>query len=121
MSPWIVGFTVFFGYPLLASVYLSFTHYDLISRPRWVGTANYAFMLAPRPADLERGASNTLWLMAFAVPLQVIFAFGVAGMVVRAQGRRRLLPHGLLPADARAAGGGDARLHLHPQPGDRAR
>ena len=28
---------------------------------------------------------NTLWLMAFAVPLQVIFAFGVAGMVVRAK------------------------------------
>ena len=63
---------------------------------------------------------NTLWLMAFAVPLQVIFAFGVAGMLVRAQGRRRLLPHGLLPADARAAGRRDARLHLHPQPGDRA-
>ena len=49
MSPWIVGFTVFFGYPLLASVYLSFTHYDLISRPRWVGTANYAFMLHHDP------------------------------------------------------------------------
>jgi multiple sugar transport system permease protein len=28
---------------------------------------------------------NTLWLMAFAVPLQVLFAFGVAAMIVRAK------------------------------------
>ena len=84
MSPWIVGFTVFFGYPLLASVYLSFTHYDLLSNPRWVGTANYAFMLHHDP-QIWNAVKNTLWLMAFAVPLQVIFAFGVAAMVARAK------------------------------------
>ncbi len=84
MSPWIVGFTVFFGYPLVASVYLSFTHYDLISHPRWVGTANYAFMLHHDP-QIWNAVKNTLWLMAIAVPLQVLFAFGVAGMVVRAK------------------------------------
>jgi multiple sugar transport system permease protein len=84
MSPWIVGFTVFFGYPLLASVYLSFTHYDLISHPRWVGTANYAFMLHHDP-QIWNAIKNTLWLMVFAVPLQVIFAFGVAAMIVRAK------------------------------------
>ena len=30
MSPWIVGFSVFFAYPLVMSAYLSFTHYDLL-------------------------------------------------------------------------------------------
>ena len=40
MSPWIVGFAVFFGYPIVFSAYLSFTHYDLLSPARWVGTAN---------------------------------------------------------------------------------
>jgi multiple sugar transport system permease protein len=84
MSPWIVGFTVFFGYPLVASVYLSFTHYDLLSRPRWVGTANYSFMLHHDP-QIWNAVRNTLWLMAFAVPLQVIFAFGVAAMIARAK------------------------------------
>jgi multiple sugar transport system permease protein len=34
MSPWILGFSVFFGYPLVMSAYLSFTHYDLLSSPR---------------------------------------------------------------------------------------
>jgi multiple sugar transport system permease protein len=84
MSPWIVGFTVFFGYPLVASVYLSFTHYDLLSSPRWVGTANYEFMLHTDP-QIWNAVKNTLWLMAFAVPLQVLFAFGVAAMIVRAK------------------------------------
>jgi multiple sugar transport system permease protein len=84
MSPWIVGFTVFFGYPLVASVYLSFTHYDLLSRPRWIGTANYSFMLHTDP-QIWNAVKNTLWLMAFAVPLQVLLAFGVAAMIVRAK------------------------------------
>jgi multiple sugar transport system permease protein len=84
MSPWIVGFTVFFGYPLVASAYLSFTHYDLLSHPRWIGTANYSFMLHTDP-QIWNAVKNTLWLMAFAVPLQVLFAFGVAAMIVRAK------------------------------------
>jgi multiple sugar transport system permease protein len=84
MSPWLVGFTVFFGYPLLASVYLSFNHYDLLSHPRWVGTANYAFLLHKDP-QIWGAVKNTLWLMAFMVPCQVLFAFGIAAMVVRAK------------------------------------
>ena len=75
---------MFFGYPLIASVYLSFTHYDLLSHPRWVGTANYSFMLHHDP-QIWNAVKNTLWLMAFAVPLQVLFAFGVAAMIVRAK------------------------------------
>ena len=44
MSPWIVGFAVFIAYPLVMSVYLSFTHYDLLNPPRWIGLANYRYM-----------------------------------------------------------------------------
>ena len=42
MSPWIAGFTIFFGYPLVMSGYYSLTHYDLLSPPRWVGLATIA-------------------------------------------------------------------------------
>jgi len=84
MSPWLIGFTVFFGYPLLASAYLSFTHYDLLSRPRWVGTANYRFMVTHDP-QFWPAVKNSLWLMAIMVPLQVLFAFGVATMLTRAK------------------------------------
>jgi multiple sugar transport system permease protein len=84
MSPWLVGFSVFFGYPLVMSVYLSFTHYDLLSSPRWVGTANYRYMLHVDP-QFWTAVRNTLWIIAFAVPLQVLFAFGIAAMLVRAR------------------------------------
>ena len=49
LSPWIVGFLVFFGYPLVMTAYLSFTHYDLLSPPRWIGLANYRYLLGEDP------------------------------------------------------------------------
>ena len=49
MSPWLVGFSVFFGYPLVMSAYLSFNHYDLLSSPRWVGLANYRYLFTVDP------------------------------------------------------------------------
>lgn len=41
ISPWLIGFIVFLGYPMLRSLYLSFTDYDLLSPPVWVGLRNY--------------------------------------------------------------------------------
>jgi len=84
MSPWLVGFSVFFGYPLAMSAYLSFNHYDLLSPPRWVGLANYHYLFHVDP-QLHAAVRNTLWLIVFAVPLQVLFAFGIALMVARAR------------------------------------
>src|SRR5436190_14437153 len=72
MSPWIVGFTAFFGYPLVANVYFSFTHYDLLSTPRWIGLANYRFLFNG-DAQIGTAVKNTLWMLAIAVPLQVMF------------------------------------------------
>jgi multiple sugar transport system permease protein len=84
MSPWIVGFCVFFGYPLVYSAYLSFTHYDLLSSPRWIGTANYDFMLHGDP-NVGPAVRNTLWIIAVMVPLQVLLACSIAMLVARAR------------------------------------
>jgi multiple sugar transport system permease protein len=84
MSPWLVGFTVFFAYPLVTSAYLSLTHYDLLSPPRWVGLANYRYLLTVDP-QVWTAVKNTLWLIAVMVPLQVLFAFGVATVLSRAK------------------------------------
>jgi multiple sugar transport system permease protein len=84
MSPWIIGFGVFFGYPLVTTVYLSFTHYDLLAPSRWVGLANYKYMFT-RDKQIWPAISNTLWLVAIMVPLRVVFAFGVALMLTRAR------------------------------------
>jgi multiple sugar transport system permease protein len=83
MSPWIVGFTVFFGYPLVTSAYLSLNHYDLLSTPRWVGLANYRYMFHDDPEFWTAVKNTLIWMVGIAVPLQVLFAFGIAVMVAR--------------------------------------
>jgi multiple sugar transport system permease protein len=46
ISPWLAGFLVFTAVPFLVSVYLSFTRYDVVSSPVWVGLANYRKLLS---------------------------------------------------------------------------
>ena len=84
MSPWLVGFSVFFLYPLVMSAYLSLNHYDLLSPPRWVGVATYVF-LCETDQMVWPAVKNSLWLMVFFVPAQVLFAFGVALMLTQAR------------------------------------
>src|SRR3954463_9332237 len=84
MSPWLVGFSLFFGYPLVMSAYLSFNHYDLLSPPRWVGLANYRYLFTVDP-QVWTAVKNTLWLIAVMVPLQILFAFGIAELLARAK------------------------------------
>ncbi len=84
LSPWLAGFALFFGYPLVMSAYLSFNHYDLLSPPRWVGLANYRYMFTVDP-QVWTAIKNTLWLIAVMVPLQVLFSFGIASMLARAK------------------------------------
>lgn len=49
ISPWLIGFFVFMLYPFVRSVYLSFTSYDIVTPPKWVGLANYQTLLVDDP------------------------------------------------------------------------
>jgi multiple sugar transport system permease protein len=84
MSPWLVGFSVFFGYPLVMSAYLSLNHYDLLSAPRWVGLANYRYLFTIDPQTWT-AVKNTGWMIGVLVPLQVLSAFGLSLMLARAR------------------------------------
>lgn len=44
MSPAILGLLIFLIGPIVVSLYLSFTHYDLLTEPQWAGFANYSTM-----------------------------------------------------------------------------
>src|SRR5258707_11692938 len=88
LSPWIIGMLVFTLYPTLASLYFSFTHYDLLSSPQWVGLANYRFMFAD--PLFWQSLRNTLWMVVFATPLQVAFAIRCALVLTRVKQGARL-------------------------------
>lgn len=45
IMPWIIGFLVWWLGPMLASLYFSFTRYEIITPPQWIGLQNYARLL----------------------------------------------------------------------------
>jgi multiple sugar transport system permease protein len=74
--PWIIGFLIFQAYPILASLYYSFTDYNLFSAPVWIGLENFREMF-----DDERfykSMLNTLYMTVFGVPLGLSFALVTA-------------------------------------------
>ena len=82
LAPWLLGTTIFFIYPLIDTLYLSFTRYDLLSQPVWVGLHNYVFMFT-KDQQLRQAAVNTLWLTVVLVPARMLFALAVATLMVR--------------------------------------
>ena len=60
LSPWLVGFSVFFGYPLVMTRLPLVHRYDLLSPPRWVGLANYRYLFDGRPPGLAGGRQHAL-------------------------------------------------------------
>ena len=76
ISPWIIGFLGFFVYPLLLSLYYSFTEYNLLQSPKWVGLHNYRSL--PEDTHYTNAVWNTVYFVAFSVPLGVLTAFIIA-------------------------------------------
>jgi multiple sugar transport system permease protein len=73
MAPAGIGILVFFVYPLLAAIYFSFTRFDLLTTPQWVGLRNYVYLFAHDP-DARLAAYNTLWFVVILVPARMIAA-----------------------------------------------
>ena len=76
LAPALIGIAVFFLYPLISAVYFSFTKFDLLSVPEWVGLDNYRKM-ADDPFLLQ-SIRNTLWMVVVFVPVRIIGAIGLA-------------------------------------------
>lgn len=82
MSPWLVGFALFFAYPLVSTFYFSFTNYNMLNTPRFVGMRNYVYLFSGDPY-VWQAIRNTGWLVVVMVPAQVLFALGVAMLLTR--------------------------------------
>ncbi len=76
ITPWIIGFIVFLGYPMLRSFYLSFTDYNLLSPPVWVGLRNYERIL--NDAAFWQSVKVTLLYALGSVPLGTMIALALA-------------------------------------------
>jgi multiple sugar transport system permease protein len=76
ISPWLVGFLAFYLYPVLASLYYSFTDFKILQPPSWIGLANYQEMLAD--PLFWKSLLNTLYLTLIGIPLAVMTALAIA-------------------------------------------
>lgn len=79
-SPWIIGMLVFFIYPAIMSAYYSLTDYNIVSKPVFVGFKNYIILFTKDPIFIK-AILNTLYMVAFSLPLQLIMQLVLAMML----------------------------------------
>jgi multiple sugar transport system permease protein len=82
VGPWLFGFLALTILPLLASLFLSFTEYDMFTAPAWVGLANFKKMFFDDDR-YWRSVSVTIYYAVTAVPLRLIVALAVALLLNR--------------------------------------
>lgn len=81
LGPWFLGLAVIVAGPLLASLYLSFTDYDLLSDANFIGIENYLDMWGDR--RLRSSLVVTFTYVLISVPLQLAAALGLAMLLDR--------------------------------------
>lgn len=82
MSPWIFGIIIFTAYPMIASFYQSFTKFNLIDKPKWIGLDNFHRMFF-EDDDFWKAVWNTLWISAISIPLRICFALFTAWILTK--------------------------------------
>jgi multiple sugar transport system permease protein len=76
-APWLIGFTVFFAYPVLASFYYSLCSYDAIRPAHFIGLENYRKLFFED--DLFwKSLGNTLFMIVFGLPLSLAASLIIA-------------------------------------------
>jgi len=82
IMPWLLGFLIWTLYPIVASLYYSFTDYNVFQAPNWVGLDNYARILT-RDTEFWPSLKLTLLYGAISLPLGLAGALGVAMLLAR--------------------------------------
>lgn len=78
LLPWLIGFSVFLLLPIVASFYFSFTEYDVLRKPLWIGFDNYTLLFSD--PVFWKALCITATYALITLPLSV--AFGIAFAVL---------------------------------------
>jgi multiple sugar transport system permease protein len=83
LIPWLAGFFVLTFYPMIYSLYLSFTQYNVLQPPKWVGLRNFFVMFVgseelPKDDRFMNSLFVTFKFVFVSVPLKLAFALMVA-------------------------------------------
>ena len=94
LAPWLIGLFVFTLYPMLYSLYLSFTNFNILQPPAWIGARNFFIMFFgnaqfPRDDRFINSLVITFRFVFISVPLKLIFALCIAMLMNQ---KLRLIP-----------------------------
>lgn len=82
IMPWLLGFAIWTVYPILASLYYSFTDYNIFQPPQWVGLDNYARWLTSAPSFWPSLRLTILYGL-ISLPIGLTLSLGVAMLLAR--------------------------------------
>ncbi len=82
VGPWLVCFLAFTAIPFLASFVLSFTEYNMLSSPTFIGLANYVKLFTQDKLFLT-SLGVTFRFVFLSIPLRLVFALLVAMILNR--------------------------------------
>ena len=80
LAPYAILFTMFFVFPVVASIYYSFTYYNILEPPRFIGLQNYISLILQDDIFLI-GVKNTLMIALITGPLGYILSFLFAWLI----------------------------------------
>ena len=81
LAPFFLGLLFFILGPVLAALAISFTSWDLLSSPRWIGLANYRELFGDRLFRIA--LTNTVYFTVVSVPVTLLLALGLAALMNR--------------------------------------
>lgn len=82
IGPWLIGLLVFNVYPIAANFYYSFTKYNMVKDPTWIGLRNYERMFTTDRL-FWKSLGNTLYYIAFRIPGWLILGILLAVLLSR--------------------------------------
>lgn len=82
IAPWVIGYAIFNIYPLLRTIYLSFTNYNLFLTPQWVGFKNYV-QIFTRDMIFRTVLANMLFYVTTATVMTIVMGLLFAVLLSR--------------------------------------
>jgi len=82
MLPFTILFIIFVVAPVVTAIYLSFTYYNMLEPPRWIGLSNYRLLFLEDDVFLT-AIKNTLLFAIITGPLAYLTSFTLAWLINR--------------------------------------
>ncbi len=89
--PYVVMFTIFIVVPVIMAILLSFTYFDTVRPPTWVGFSNYINLLTDDPVFMQHVLPNTIKYAIVVGPGGYILSFLLAWTLAQLTPRVRTL------------------------------